>query len=58
MNGGHHGDVNGMFRDYTYEANHHLIATTYRQTDFLSGITSEMLALIARYPEGMPCIEQ
>jgi choloylglycine hydrolase len=49
------GEVAGKFSDYTYEANHRLMRSSFRQTPFLKDVPDESLAGNARYPEQAVC---
>lgn len=54
---GHKEDVTALFSDYTYEANYNLISKSYSGTEFLKSTPEDVRKIIAKYPEGLHCVE-
>lgn len=49
------GDVTRRFAEYTPEANRKLVVSSVRQTDFLQGISPEVVAETVAHPESTSC---
>lgn len=55
VNAPHSGDLGDALVPYTREANQALIATSFRQTDFLRDTAPEAIERLSRVPDTMPC---
>lgn len=52
------GNVTAAFQPYTYERNRALVFKSFSETAFMKDIPSDVVELIARYPDGLVCSEQ
>jgi penicillin V acylase-like amidase (Ntn superfamily) len=49
------GNITNNFIEYTRQLNRNLIGNAYKKTDFLAGVSDEVLDQIADYPESIIC---